>query len=374
MGSKMMQNVLGFIKRFINESLAISLLFLTLFSSVDGVNHYINDAVIEIIDDADESESRAPEKDIEKRPENDLFRLKIGDRLALQIYGDQNSLQDVEIDSSGSINYLVVNTFPAAGMTVPEFTEAMQNKLREYFRDVTLAVTLKENLGDFYVILGEVYKPGTKPIVGNATILTAIAEAGGTSLREFRKRMEDLADFDKAFLSRNGEYVPIDFRRLIKNGDLSQDVPLKNGDYIYIPSLEYPEVYVIGEVKKPSLLRYVRTITLLEALSRSGGMTLTASSRVAVLRGSLCHPKKFLIDYNLIVTARAPDFWLLPGDVVYVPPRVFTTAVDIFKYGVRAFVANMFSWMGNRLLIQFEPGAAGLTGNSTTFPISPVGP
>ncbi len=369
-----MQNVLNFFKLSIKQSFATSLLFLALFSSADGATHYLNDAVVEIIDDTEEKENKAPEKEVETVSESDLFRLKIGDRIALQIYGDPTSLQDVEIDSSGSINYLVINSFPAAGMTVPEFTEALQNKLREYFRDVTLAVTLKENLGDFYVILGEVYKTGTKPLVGNATVLTAIADAGGTSLREFRKRMEDLADFDKAFLSRNGEYIPIDFRRLIKNGDMSQDVPLKNGDYIYVPSLEYPEVYVIGEVRKPSLLRYVRTITLLEALSRAGGMSINASSRVAVLRGSLCHPKKFLIDYNLIVTARAPDFWLLPGDVVYVPPRVFTTAVDIFKYGVRAFVANMFSWMGNRLLIQFEPGAAGLTGNSTTFPISPVGP
>lgn len=348
--------------------------FLTVFLTANAANHYINDAVIEIIDDAEEKDVKVSEKSEEKKSENDLFRLKIGDRLALQIYGDPSSLQDVEVDSSGSINYLVINSFPAAGMTVPEFTDALQNKLREYFRDVTLAVTLRENLGDFYVILGEVYKTGTKPLIGNTTVLTAIADAGGTSLREFRKRLEDLADFDKAFLSRNGEYVPVDFKRLIKNGDMSQNVSLQNGDYIYVPSLEYPEVYVIGEVRKPALLRYVRTITLLEAISRAGGLGINASSRVAVLRGSICHPKKFLIDYNLIVTARAPDFWLLPGDVVYVPPRLFTTAVDIFKYGVKAFVANMFSWMGNRLLIQFEPDAAGLTGNSTTFPISPVGP
>lgn len=345
------------------------ILFLLFFTGLNAGNFYVNDAVVEIVEDKNEKEEVQGVK--EDKKEDSPFRLKIGDRLSLQIYGDPSSFQDVEIDSSGSINYLVVNSFPAAGKTVGELTETLQNKLREYFRDVTLAVTLKENLGDYYVILGEVYKAGTKPLIGNATVLTAIADAGGTSLREFRKRLEDLADFDKAFLSRNGEYVPIDFRRLIKNGDLSQDVALKSGDYIYIPSLEYPEVYVIGEVRKPSLLRYVRTITLLEAISRSGGMSINASSRVAVLRGSICNPKKFLIDYNLIVTARAPDFWLLPGDVVYVPPRIFTTAVDIFKYGVRAFVANMFSWMGNRLLIQFEPGAAGLTGNATTFPITP---
>lgn len=345
-------------------------ILIIMLSTANAAVHYVNDAVVEIVDDTEE----APKSPVETKPENDQFRLKIGDRLSLQIYGDSTSLQDVEVDASGSINYLVINSFPAAGKTMNEFTEELQNKLREYFRDVTLGVTLRENLGDFYVILGEVYKTGTKPLLGKTTLLTAIADAGGTSLREFRKRMEDLADFDKAFLSRNGEYVPVDFRRLIKNGDMSQDVTLMNGDYIYVPSLEYPEVYVIGEVRKPALLRYVRTITLLEAVSRAGGMGINASSRVAVLRGALCHPKKYLIDYNLIVTARAPDFWLLPGDVVYVPPRTFTTAVDIFKYGVRAFTANMFSWMGQRLLIQFEPDAAGLTGNSTTFPINPAGP
>ena len=357
------------------------MLSLALLSSADAATHYLNDVDVQIVDDEqvvddeqEDADDETPVCSLITKSDSDLFRLKIGDRLSLQIYGDPSSYQDVEIDSSGSINYLVIDSFPAAGMTVPEFTENLQNKLREYFRDVTLAVTLRENLGDFYVILGEVYKTGTKPLIGNMTLLTALADAGGTSLRQFRKRMEDLADFDKAFISRNGEYIPVDFRRLIKNGDMSQDVALMNGDYIYVPSLEYPEVYVLGEVRKPSLLRYVRTITLLEAVSRAGGMSVNASSRVAVLRGSLCHPKKYLIDYNLMVTARAPDFWLLPGDVVYVPPRTFTTAVDIFKYGVKAFVANMFSWMGQRLLIQFEPDAAGLSGNSTTFPINPAGP
>lgn len=352
-----------------------NLLFILLafFSMAHSAVHYINDAVVEIIDDS-KKEAATPLSPAPPLKEDNLYRLQIGDRLALQLYGDSTTLQDVEVDSSGSINYLVINSFPALGKTIPELTETLQARLNEFFRDVTLAVSLRENLGDFYVILGEVYRPGTRPLIGNMTVLTALADAGGTSLREFRKRMEDLADLDKAFLSRKGEYVPLDFKRLVKNGDMSQDIPLKNGDYIYIPSLENPEVYVIGEVRKPSLLRYLRTITLLEAISRSGGMTLNASSRVAVLRGSLCNPQKFLIDYNLIVTARAPDFWLLPGDVVYVPTRTFVTAVELFRYGAQAFTANVFSWIGNRVLISIEPGALNSGGTSTTFPINPNGP
>lgn len=300
------------------------------------------------------------------------FKLKIGDRLALQIYGEQTALQLVEIDPSGSISFSVINGFPAAGKTVSELKKSLEDELNRFYRDVTLSVTFTENLGDYYVILGEVYNPGMKPFVGNVTLLTALAEAGGTTLRQFRRRLETLADLDKAFVSRNGEYIPVDFARLIDFGDMSQNIPLQSGDYIYIPSLENPEVYVLGEVRRPTTVRYNDTITLLEALTRAHGVTLRASSRIAVIRDSICNPRKYLIDYNLIKTCCAPDFILEPGDVVFVPPRTFITAEEIYKAGVRAFVANVATWAGNRLLIQFEPGAAGLSGNSTNFNLPPV--
>lgn len=300
----------------------------------------------------------------------DDYKLKIGDRLTMEVYGDPATKTAVEVGPSGTITYLFVNGYPAAGKSIPELQSELEAELNNYFKDTHLAISLIETLGDFYVVSGEVYSPGIKPLIGNATVLTALAEGEGITIRTFRKRLEDLGDLDKAFLARDGDYVPIDFKNLVKHGDMTQNIPLKHGDYIYVPPVEYPEVYIVGEVKIPTTLQYIGNISLPQAIAQAGGITERASSRVAVLRGSLCHPKKFLIDYNRLIKAKAENFWLEPGDIVYVPMRTFTVAVDVFKLGVRAFVAQTFTWLGNNLLIQMEPEAIGFSDNVIVPPIS----
>lgn len=306
---------------------------------------------------------------VRPKPPGD-YKLKIGDKLNIQIYGDPNSTRLVEVGPSGNISYLFVNSYPAVDKTIPELRLSLEKELNNYFKEASLAISLSETLGDFYVINGEVYSPGIKPLIGKATILTALAEGEGLTMRTFRRRLEELANLDKAFLSRNGEYIPVNFNRLVKYGDMSQNIPLQQGDYIYIPSIEYPEVYIVGEVKIPITLQYIGRLSLPQAISQAGGITERASSRVAVIRGSLCCPKKYLIDYNRIVKGKAENFWLQPGDIVYVPIRTFNVAVDIFKIGVRAFIAQTFTWLGNNLLIQMEPGAAAFSNNVIVPPAS----
>ena len=63
--------------------------------------------------------------------------------------------------------------------------------------------------------------------------------------------MVDLADFSRSFIARNGKRLPLNFERLFESGDLSQNVPIEPGDYIYIAAANVQEVYVVGEVRLP---------------------------------------------------------------------------------------------------------------------------
>ena len=65
----------------------------------------------------------------------------------------------------------------AAGLTVPQFTQALQSALETFVRQPNVSVEVA-NYRPFF-ILGEVQRPGTYPYSANLTALNAVATAGG---------------------------------------------------------------------------------------------------------------------------------------------------------------------------------------------------
>jgi len=290
-------------------------------------------------------------------PEQGDYRLKSGDVLYISIYGEQGTARQVPIDPRGMISYLFVESVPAIGRTIAEVREELIKKLESYYRYVVLSITPIRFGAAYYVISGEVQNPGRKQVVGNPTLLSAIGQAGGLTLLDWRNQLIDAGDLDHAFLARRGKYVPVDFVQLMMGGDLSYDVPLMEGDYVYIPDRKVHQVYVVGETRRNTTVDYFREMSLAEAVAEAGGVTERASSRVLVIRGSLACPVRFLVDYTKIVKGRTCDFPLLPGDIVYVPPRRLQKLREIFYSALNSFVATVAAVAGERLFLNFYPDA-----------------
>lgn len=290
-------------------------------------------------------------------PDQGDYRLKSGDVLFISIYGEEGTAREVPVDPRGMISYLFVESVPAIGRTIAEVREDLIEKLKSYYRYVVLSVTPVRFGAAYYVISGEVKLPGRKQVVGNPTLLSAIGQAGGMTLLDWRNQLIDASDLDHAFLARRGHYIPVDFVRLVMGGDLSHDVPLMEGDYIYIPDRKVNQVFVVGETRRNTTVEYFHDMSLAEAMSEAGGVTDRASSRVLVIRGSLACPVKFLVDYSKIVKGRTCDFPLLPGDIVYVPPRRLQKLREIFYSALNSFVATVAAVAGERLFLNFYPDA-----------------
>jgi len=124
--------------------------------------------------------------------------------------------------------------------------------------------------GDYYSILGEVKEPGYKRIEGNPTVLSALCEAKGFTTRLYRDQTVDQSDLSRSFMVREGQFVPIDFVKLVEEGDISQDIALKNGDYIYINQSGLNRIYVLGEVNSPTTFEFLHTSTLAQAITEAG--------------------------------------------------------------------------------------------------------
>lgn len=300
------------------------------------------------------------------------YRLRIGDKLLISIYGEAGTQRTIEVDPTGSINYLYVDTVFVLGHTIDQVRKELETKLKQHFKYGLVSVTPIHFSGDFYSIMGEVRTPGLKFIGPRSSLLTALCESGGFNMRVLRNETVDHVDLKHSFLARDGTYVPVDFEKLVYQGDLSQDVPLKGGDYIFIPASAPNRVFVLGEVLRRVTIDYMKTITLMEALAEAGGVTYDASSRAVVIRGSLACPVRYLIDINRIFKGCACNFMLEPGDIVYVPPRQFTVVREIFNAAVQSFVTTAASSAGGRAFIAVHPHAAA-TGVIEPVPVITTG-
>ena len=169
-------------------------------------------------------------------------------------------------------------------------------------------------------VMGRVNAPGLYPLDTPTTVLDAIARAGGLFTSRFSGTTEELADLRHAFLVRNGTVAPVDFNKLLREGDLSQNIYLRDGDYLYLPSALSSQVYVLGAVVVPRAVGFMDRVTVLSALASARGTLPGADlGRVLIIRGSLLSPSVATVDYQAILRGRIPDVPLEPQDIVWVP-------------------------------------------------------
>lgn len=297
------------------------------------------------------------------------YRLRVGDSIRVSIYGEQGTERTLTIDAYGEISYLLVGRIQAAGFTINEFTELINKEMKKQLQFALVNVVPVEFGGVSYTILGQVRDPGRKTLMGHTTVLDAIAQANGMSIGFFRGQTQDLADLQHAFLARRGQYVPIDFRQLIIEGDMRENIVLEDGDYIFIPSSLTRHIYVVGEVNLPANIGYLNRETLSGAIAKAGGVNEDASAYAYVVRGSLSCPKTMRVHLKGLFRGGVKDMLLQPGDIIYVPRRDSIFGENLVYSALSAFVAGFFNVGGDETFIKIEPKAIG-----TDFDSGLIGP
>jgi polysaccharide export outer membrane protein len=163
------------------------------------------------------------------------------------------------------------------------------------------------------VLLGEFKKPGRYRVDRSAKILEAIGHAGGFDHRT--------ANLYMAYLARGGAVMPVNFKRLLDYGDMSQNILLHDDDIIYMPNINESKVYVLGEVERPKVCYFTDPLDLLEAISSAGGFKDTANrSQVVVVRGTPQRPKAYAVNVLDMMKGKGMErFYLEKNDTIYIP-------------------------------------------------------
>jgi polysaccharide export outer membrane protein len=83
-------------------------------------------------------------------------------------------------------------------------------------------------------------------------------------------------------------------------------------------------VSVFGQVQKPGRLPFTHNMTIVEAISQAGGFAAMAKKNaVTVTRADGGKKTNYAVPVESIGNGDAPNFFLRPGDIVFVPERIF---------------------------------------------------
>ena len=254
------------------------------------------------------------------------YEIHPGDVFTLSVYNQPSLTTSILIAPDGTSSLPLVGILKLGGMNLEDASELIQYRLTRYLRDPLVTLTPTSMSGFYFTIAGRVVKPGNFPVsIGQTKLLDAIALGGGLEVGLFHGDTVELADLDNAFIKRNGKKLPVNFKKLIYEGDDLHNIPLLSGDYIYIPSTMTGSVIFLGEVKENSYVGFREGLTLLQGLSYVGGLISDShSAYVKVIRGTTDNTVVYTVDIDDILNGRMRDFALEANDIVFVPQDGFT--------------------------------------------------
>jgi polysaccharide biosynthesis/export protein len=247
-----------------------------------------------------------------------LYRLGPGDNISIEVLGEVGSRGTPTVGPDGKIYYsLLPGTF-VWGLTLTETKDVLEKGLKKYLRvppDIT--ITLNQVGSKTVWVLGNVNAPGIYPLATPVRLLEGITAAGGPLSAP--GAADGVCDLQRSFLMRDGKLLPVDFDKLLRAGDMSQNIYLQPNDFIFLRSGITRNIYLMGAVAGPGVVPYRDDLTLAGAILASGGMLPYAQAgHVAIIRGSLAEPRIASVDYRAILKGKATDVRLEPGDIIYV--------------------------------------------------------
>ena len=128
----------------------------------------------------------------------------------------------------GNVSFPLVRAIHAEGMTVSQFTDVLQQGLSRYIVNPDVSVNISK-LGRVRVyVFGEVRKPGAVELDKGHTVIDAIGAAQGFT-RDTAKKKIFLIHQDQP-----KSLIPINLNNMLKTGDMSQNVTLREGDILYL--------------------------------------------------------------------------------------------------------------------------------------------
>ncbi|MGA8764159.1 MAG: polysaccharide biosynthesis/export family protein [Candidatus Sulfotelmatobacter sp.] len=165
------------------------------------------------------------------KPHDNQFVIGDDDVLAINVWKEPDVSRSVPVRSDGKISLPLVGEVQAAGRTPLALEKEIAVRLKDYISEPEVTVIVQQINSQKYNILGQVARPGSYVIANSATVLDALALAGG--FRDFAKQKAIYVLRQNPDGSRTR--LPFNYKEVVKGRDSAQNIKLQPGDTIVVP-------------------------------------------------------------------------------------------------------------------------------------------
>ena len=246
---------------------------------------------------------------------NEGYTLGPGDRLSVDIFNVPEYSGEFLVLSDGTINLPLVGSLRVQGQTIAQASERISVVMERYLRNPIVTLGLLNARPLKIGIAGEVYSPGVYSLslnnneeVSVPTVTGVIDLAGGVTQAADIRRIQ--VRRPRANSQGADQIITVDLWKLLQTADLNQDILLRDGDSLFIPTatdvnlqensllasasfsgaeVGPVKVAVVGEVKRPG--PYIlnnnsqdNDVTITSAIQLAGGITEQADIRTIQVR------------------------------------------------------------------------------------------
>jgi polysaccharide export outer membrane protein len=233
-----------------------------------------------------------------------------GDVVRVSVYGSPDLSTETRVSESGSMTFPLLGDVQVGGLTTQQAEKKIGSMLEKggYLKRAQVNLLVTTLASQQVSVLGQVNRVGRYPIEGTRKVLDLLAMAGGISAEG--------GDMVTLVRNRDGKVTreTIDLVDMVRKGELDRDYEVASGDIIFVERA--PRAYIMGEVQRPGPFRIERSMTLQQALSAGGGLTMRGSQRSLHVIRRDAHGVQHTIE------AKADDL-VQPDDVIAVPESWF---------------------------------------------------
>ena len=253
------------------------------------------------------------------------YKVGIGDELDITFWqGGKSEIKKVIVQIDGTISLPYQAALKISGYTPREIDVLITDILKTYERTPRVDIQVTASRSKFVSIFGEIQNlsrqptgPGTYALKGRESLVDFLSRVGGPTKE---------ANLNSVQIIRDGKTVLLNLSRAIRQGDLSENAIIDDGDTIFVPSLAQSksQVYVLGQVAKSGIVEFTGEITFLDAISKAGGLNDAAYlPDIRILRSDRDQPQILAVNYQKFLEQGdlTQNISLLDKDIIIIPSR-----------------------------------------------------
>lgn len=183
-----------------------------------------------------------------------FYRLQPSDVVEISFTLAPEFNQTLTVQPDGYVALKDAGLVEAQGLNVEEFGSAVKRAYQGYLHDPEVAVALKEFEKPYFIVGGEVGKPGKYELRSDTTVVEAVEIAGGLTQQAKHSQVVLFRRVDGELM----EARLLNLKKMLKGGEIrKEDAHLRPGDLVYVPQNSISKIARF--LSRPSVSMYMNS-------------------------------------------------------------------------------------------------------------------